>query len=318
MGRSSILINDKPVVINTKLAVILGLSESIVLQQMNYWIEKSKHVIEGKRWIYNTYSNWQEQLPFFCESTIRRIIKRLEDLGVLLSANFNKARSDRTKWYTINYETLNELAVNNEQSSAKNKQSICSNLADEVLNLDTPIPEITAETEEEEGARPLGENGKTVEAEKTKNFNDILDFFNSNIHIITPHEHEKLKLLHEEIKNTDLILKAMELAVENRARSFRYIEVVLYNWMDLKLHTLQEVEDYINANNGGEKGCVTVNDLKEGKGNYGENKCSKWGREQHSGNYKKAQGKEQGKYAGFKPECTEVPDFTDEELQDFI
>jgi len=327
MGRSSILINDKPVVINTKLAVVLGLSESIVLQQMNYWLQKSKHIIEGKRWIYNTYSNWQEQLPFFCESTIRRIIKRLEGMDIVLSANFNKSKMDKTKWYSINYDALNKLQEepikdsnindsgnndldnasslccdNNEHMESTTDEWNCSNLAVDKINLNKPIPEITPETEDE----------------KEKDFSDILEFFNSNIHPVTPHEHEKLKLLHEEIKNTDLILKAMELAVENRARSFRYIEVVLYNWMDLKLHTLQEVEEYIKSNNGGEKGCAALNDSREGKGNHGENKYSKWGRRQHSGNYKKAQGEDQGKYAGFKPEHTEVPDFTDEELEDFI
>ncbi|WP_097027117.1 DnaD domain-containing protein [Clostridium peptidivorans] len=348
--QSNLLINDKPVVINTKLAVVLGLSESIVLQQMNYWIEKSKHIIEGKRWIYNTYSSWQEQLPFFCESTIRRIIKKLESMEVVLSGNFNKSKMDKTKWYSINYDTLDKLqekfnmkdigensSSNNDHMDENIDESNCSNLAVDATDLNKPIPEITTEEEEEIGARPLGENGKTAEAVKIeqnedsssqiignseednpKDFNDILSFFNSNIHLTTPHECEKLKLLHEEIKNPDLILKAMELAVENRARSFRYIEVVLYNWVDLKLHTLQEVEDYINKNNDGGKGYSAVNASKEGNGNHGENKYSKWGSGQHSGNYKKAQSKEHGKYAGFKPECTEVPDFTDEELEDFI
>lgn len=315
MSRSSIFTNDKPVVINAKLAVILGLSESIVLQQMNYWIEKSKHIIEGKRWIYNTYSNWQEQLPFFCESTIRRIIKKLEGMDIILSGNFNKSKMDKTKWYSINYSALDKLeekfnvkdieensSINNQHMCENMDELNCENLAVDITNLNKTIPEITTETEDEE----------------EKGFNDILNFFNSNIHIVTPHEHEKLKLLHEEVKNTDLILKAMELAVENRARTFRYIEVVLYNWMDLKLHTLQEVEEYIKSNNGYEKDCVALNDSKEGKGNHGEKKCSKWGRKQHSRNYKKAQGEEQGKYAGFKPKHTEVPDFTDEELDGFI
>jgi len=88
--------------------------------------------------------------------------------------------------------------------------------------------------------------------------------------------------------------------------------------MELKLHTRQEVEDYIKANGAGEKDHSNLNASKEGEGNHGENKYSKWGSGQYSSYNKKAQGKSKGKYAGFKPECTEAPDFTDEDFQGFI
>ncbi|WP_097028585.1 DnaD domain protein [Clostridium peptidivorans] len=341
--------NKNCVVLNVNLAVVLGLSESIIIQQMSYWLERSTHIIEGRPWIYNSYSSWQNQLPFFSESSIRRLIRKLEDMGIILSANFNKSKMDKTKWYSLNYDALaklqenkrndnNDLCCDNNESMDENIEEMnCSNLAVDEVNLNKPIPETTTEEEEEKGARPLGENGKTAEAVKIdpsddsssqiignsaednpKDFSDILNFFNSNIHLATPHECEKLKLLHEEIKNPDLILKAMELAVENRARSFRYIEVVLCNWMDLKLNTLQEVEDYINSNSACEKGYNALNPSKEGDNNHGENKYSKWGSGQYSRDYKKAQKEGKGKYTGFKPECTEAPDFTDEDFEGFI
>lgn len=327
----NILENEQPIVINGKLAKVIGLSESIIIQQMNYWIQRSKHIIEGRRWVYNTYTKWQEQISFFCESTIRRLIKKLEGLGIIISGNFNKSKKDNTKWYTIDYEVLNKLSeqvygtnakgdsdtddtpdvdADTRASSmpAKVNQLNCSNLAVKLSNLNRPLPENTTETEDEEdkkGVRYLEEIGSTsgVLTEKVSapgaNLKDVIDFFNSNMHPITPHEYEKLVGLYGDIKNGDLILKAMELAVENGARSFRYIEVILHNWMDLK----------------GSTPGVT----KEGKGdNHGEGKFSKWGSGQYSRNYKKAESKGSGKYAGFKAKCTEAPDFTDEDLKDFI
>lgn len=110
--KSDMFTNDKPVVINTELAVILGLSESIIIQQMNCWLERSTYIIEERPWVFNSYSSWQKQLPFFCESTIRRLIRKLEDMEIILSANFNKSKMDKTKWYSLNYDALAKLQEN--------------------------------------------------------------------------------------------------------------------------------------------------------------------------------------------------------------
>ena len=48
-------------------------------------------------------------MPFWSESTIKRTIKSLEEQGYLLSANYNRLKMDKTKWYSIDYEKLAEL-----------------------------------------------------------------------------------------------------------------------------------------------------------------------------------------------------------------
>ena len=95
--------------IKDELAVQLGLYEAFVLQQVHYWLTKSKHEIKGRRWVYNSYADWNEQLPFMSVTTVRRTILKLEKQGILISGCFNKHRMDKTKWYTINYETLDEM-----------------------------------------------------------------------------------------------------------------------------------------------------------------------------------------------------------------
>lgn len=106
---------SKTLIINTELAVILGdLNESIVLNQLNYWLEinkkANKHFIDGRFWVYNTYNDWKEEnFQYWSEKTIQRTFTRLENKGIVISANFNKSGIDKTKWYTIDYDKLEEI-----------------------------------------------------------------------------------------------------------------------------------------------------------------------------------------------------------------
>ncbi|WP_199880556.1 replication protein [Bacillus massiliglaciei] len=99
---------NKMIIVYPQLAAKLGLKEAIILQAIHYWLERSKHHIDGRTWVYNTYQGWHEQLPFLSAETIKRTIRGLEKNGYLLSANYNRLKLDKTKWYTINYEKLHE------------------------------------------------------------------------------------------------------------------------------------------------------------------------------------------------------------------
>lgn len=91
------------------MAAKIGVNEAVVLQQIHYWLGISKHVIEERTWVYNTYEEWQKQLPFWSVSTIKRTIRSLEMMGLLLSNNWNEMKMDKTKWYSIDYEKVKEL-----------------------------------------------------------------------------------------------------------------------------------------------------------------------------------------------------------------
>jgi uncharacterized phage protein (TIGR02220 family) len=108
----SYLFNENPLVVDRELAVVIGLNEAMVLQQMQYWLKKSDHIHENKAWIYNSVSQWKEQFSFFSESTINRAIKTLETKGLLFIGYYNRDKRDRTRWYSINYEELNAVMNN--------------------------------------------------------------------------------------------------------------------------------------------------------------------------------------------------------------
>ncbi|MCE5145114.1 DnaD domain protein, partial [Staphylococcus aureus] len=108
---NKLLIDDYPMQVLPKLAELIGLNEAIVLQQIHYWLNNSKHKYDGKTWIFNSYPEWQKQFPFWSERTIKRTFGSLEKQNLLHVGNYNKAGFDRTKWYSINYETLNKLVA---------------------------------------------------------------------------------------------------------------------------------------------------------------------------------------------------------------
>jgi hypothetical protein len=103
---SRLLIHEPALQVLPSLAVAIGLNEAIFLQQLHYWLVSSKHEHEGRRWVYNSLDEWKKQLPFFGLSTIRRTIDELRKSGLLLVGNFNPSKSDRTLWYSIDYDML--------------------------------------------------------------------------------------------------------------------------------------------------------------------------------------------------------------------
>lgn len=148
---------SRTLIVNTDLALVLGdLNEAIVLNQLNYWIEinkkAEKNLVDGKYWVYNSYSDWRiNNFPYWSEKTIQRTFTRLENKGVVLSANYNKLAIDKTKWYTIDTEKLQELVneFNSNEDKMTNRQDNMTDRQDKMTcregQSDRPLPEITAE-----------------------------------------------------------------------------------------------------------------------------------------------------------------------------
>ncbi len=104
---NKLLIHEEPLQVLPSLAAKIGLNEAIMLQQIHYWLRKSKNVRDGKPWIYNTYAEWEKQFPWWSNRTIKRIVDKLRSDGLIeTTSKYNKLNIDQTLWYTINYEKL--------------------------------------------------------------------------------------------------------------------------------------------------------------------------------------------------------------------
>lgn len=105
-------------------AFYIGLNEALFLGQLRYWLERSENIRNGHKWVYNTYEGWHKQLPYLSISTLRRAINNLEEKEIIITGNYNKKAYDKTKWYALNEELLQEYI---KKASVQNEQSNCSN-----------------------------------------------------------------------------------------------------------------------------------------------------------------------------------------------
>jgi hypothetical protein len=154
---SRLLLNEQPLLIMPQLACKLGLNESVILQQIHYWLginEKANNNFkDGKYWTFNSYEEWQKQFPFWSISTIQRTISKLEKMGLLIIGNYNKLKIDRTKWYTINYEMLDNIE---NEPIYQNDMTNTSTRCDESINMIRPLPETNTKTNPETNLNVYG------------------------------------------------------------------------------------------------------------------------------------------------------------------
>ncbi len=210
---NKLLIDDYPIQVLPKLAELIGLNEAIVLQQIHYWLNNSKHKYDGKTWIFNSYPEWQKQFPFWSLITIKRTIYSLEKQNLLLIGNYNKAKFDKTKWYTINYQTIEGMI----RPSYQNDTTSVSKRDDGVYQNDTTNTIDYTETNKHR---------------ETDDVSKSFKYISINLEIIqNPLKAEQLE---HEIKSFkqdqfEIVKVATDYCKENN-KSLNYLLTVLKNW----------------------------------------------------------------------------------------
>lgn len=121
---SKLLINEAPLMCLPSLAVKIGLNEALFIQQLHYWVDRSKNIIDGRQWVYNTMADWSKQFPFWSQKTLSRTISNLEKQKLVVSGNYNQKGYDRTKWYTIDYGALERLEKDQTESKDSNESEL--------------------------------------------------------------------------------------------------------------------------------------------------------------------------------------------------
>jgi DnaD/phage-associated family protein len=230
---SNLLINESPILVLPSLATKVGLSEAIFIQQLHYWLKDSKNVRDGYKWVYNTYEDWHEQFPWWSISTIRRIITKLENSKLLIIGNYNRLKIDNTKWYRIDYELLEHM----NRPPVQIEQTECSERADEMPNLNRPLPEITSKITSE----------KEKEEEKAGAPVNAFRFFEENgFGTIGGHISEKIIAWINDLSE-ELVLEALKIAVEYGAKNWSYVERILVSWTEKKITSVEQVHALILA-----------------------------------------------------------------------
>jgi len=144
---TKLLINEPPLQVLPSLAQAIGLNESILVQQIHYWVMRSTNVANGHTWVYKTAEDWQKEFPFWSVKTIRRVIKSCEESGIVVTGVFNRMKIDRTKWFRINYEWLDQFGKDYGNEAGTPLGQVVHMEQD---SMSTPLPETTPETTQRE------------------------------------------------------------------------------------------------------------------------------------------------------------------------
>lgn len=238
---SKLLLDERPLLIMPSLAVKIGLPEAIFLQQLHYWLERSANVKSGHRWVYNSAKEWQTQFPFWSESTIWRLIRKLEKMDLVISDNFNSLAIDKTKWYRINYVKLHE--IENESTDLRNRASSSqiddmdtTKVKDGQSNVTRPLPESTTES-----TSSFNNNNDNAPAPVVQEIETPFSFYEKNgFGHLMPHIGQKVGAWIDDM-NEALVIHAMKLSLENGFAKWSYTESILKDWHHKKLTSVAAV-----------------------------------------------------------------------------
>ena len=115
-----------------------GVEAAVLLHNLAFWIKKNqdddRHFYDGRYWTYSSARSLSKSFAYIKQDKVMRIMKKLEECGVIKSWNYNKSAYDRTKWYTITDDAIMKIykldceKIKNENS--KNSQPIPDSITD--------------------------------------------------------------------------------------------------------------------------------------------------------------------------------------------
>ena len=125
MQTFKLLSNDSVLLSQPVLIKQFGRAGAHFLSQLHYWLTKDEFTAshhQGRKWIYNTAEEWAEQLQLSARH-VRRLISEFVHLGIVKVEKLHKIKSNRTNYYSIDYERLNSSVDASINDTNKDKMS---------------------------------------------------------------------------------------------------------------------------------------------------------------------------------------------------
>lgn len=180
MGK--LLIDEQPLQCQPSLAAALGSAdEAIVLQQLHYWLSRTNNVqSDGHKWIYNSMADWLKQFPWIkSRARLNRYFDDLENRGLIITGNFNKAKFDKTKWYRIDYDALTDLEQRLYQNESTSDSKQGNGVSQNESTYTNRLPETTTREDDDDAhtrdAQPADEDPFTLANQANINVNSALN-----------------------------------------------------------------------------------------------------------------------------------------------
>lgn len=160
------------------IAVKYGLAEAIILNHMQYWIEKNKangtNFFDGFYWTYNSTRAYAEIFPYFSQRQIQNALKHLKDEEIIKTGNYNAVAYDRTTWYAFT-EKGECIMQNCEMHYAESGTSIMQKCKMDYANLSNGLCK---------NVEPIPSNNQYIKpinkTNKKKSFDDLIAGYTEN------------------------------------------------------------------------------------------------------------------------------------------
>lgn len=231
---SNLLLDDRPLVIQPKLIELLGdPTEAIILQQIHYWLVKNINYKDGYSWVYNSIKDWNKQFRWLSELTLKRKFKSLEDKGLLITGNYNKAKFDRTKWYRIDYDALDEMI----HAKYQNDTTRVSKRYNAKYQNDTDYTIDYTKNNNIDNTTTTG----------TTEIGSIYEFWESNVGSLSPYMYEEIQAIYDDWKEVskqpkEMILESIKMALDKGVRNISYIKTILKRWYDNRIYNIEDLK----------------------------------------------------------------------------
>lgn len=139
-----------------------GLLEAILLNNIQFWIEKNiannKNFYDGEYWTYNSTRAFNQLFPYVSQRQIQNALKHLRDEDILQVGNYNSIGYDRTLWYAFTPKGK-AIMQKCKMHYAKMLNGLCKNVK--------PIPNINTD---------INTNNNNVENDIP--YDEIVDYLN--------------------------------------------------------------------------------------------------------------------------------------------
>jgi hypothetical protein len=164
--RATLLLDEPPILVYPTLAKALGINKAVIMQQLHFLLNATKtannhyNFVDGRWWVYNSYEEWTSKyFPWLSPGGLKRMMNDLEDERFLLTRQSVKVKSDRRKWYTIDYEAWEQFVLTigakcSDGSTAQNVPMIGAKSADGYSETPTETPTKTPEPISPNGDKP--------------------------------------------------------------------------------------------------------------------------------------------------------------------
>lgn len=151
---SNLLIDDRPIMFLPMLAKALGSCERAIVLQQIHWLSRlpNSGVDEGGyHWVWGTYEDWaRDYFSMWSPHTLAKVIRKLEESGVLISAQLRAHEHDRTKYYRVDYAALDSMLPDQVASGLPDEEA--SNASNQAVSINRT--ETSSERPAEKQKRP--------------------------------------------------------------------------------------------------------------------------------------------------------------------